>query len=204
MSQFDAKAAEWESDPKRRAMAQKAAAAITEAIPLTPETTALEVGCGTGMVASLLAGQVAAITAVDTSEGMLSVLREKITRGQIANIIPIFADLSREKAVTGPFDLIYSIMTFHHIQDIPSLLAYFYELLNPGGHILIVDLDAEDGSFHGPETQIEHTGFDRQTLKDMLTAAGFANTADRTALTIPRETAAGPREFPVFLITAKK
>lgn len=204
MSQFDAKAAEWESDPKRIAMAQKAAAAIAEAIPLTPEMTALEVGCGTGMVASLLAGQVAAITAVDTSEGMLNVLREKIARGQIANIAPVFADLSREKAVTGPFDLIYSIMTFHHIKDIPPLLAYFHDLLNPGGRILIVDLDAEDGSFHGPETHIEHTGFDRRALKDMLTAAGFIDAAGRTALTIPRETETGPREFPVFLMTAKK
>ncbi len=204
MSQFDAKAADWDQDPKKVAMSEKAAAAIAEAIALNPDMTALEIGCGTGLVAAALADKLASITAVDTSEGMLNVLRQKAATPELANIIPVFADLTKDKAVTGPFDLIYSVMAFHHIKDIRPLLDYCHELLNPGGRLLVIDLDAEDGSFHNPESHYEHKGFGRDAFITMFKDVGFVNMTDKTAYVMTRETETGERDFPIFLITAEK
>ena len=204
MSQFDAKAVDWDEDPKRVAMSEKAAAAIAETIALTPEMNALEIGCGTGLVAATLANKLASITAVDTSEGMLNVLRQKIEATEMDNIIPVFADLTKDKAVTGPFDLIYSVMAFHHIKNIQPLLDDCYDLLTPGGRLLVIDLDTEDGSFHKPDADYEHKGFGRDALKTMLEAAGFANMTHKTAHVMTRETEQGKRDFSLFLMTGEK
>lgn len=204
MSQFDAKAAEWDDDPRKVKMAEDAAVAITGAIALNDRMDALEVGCGTGLVATQLSDKIGSITAVDTSEGMQNVLREKIEQGNYSNITPILADLTQGKAISGQFDLIYSVMTFHHIRDIGPLLKYFYDLLVPGGKVVIIDLDAEDGGFHKPDAHYEHKGFGRDVLKDMLSDAGLVNVTDKTAFEISKETDDGTRDFSVFLMTSEK
>ncbi len=200
MSQFDEKAAVWDDDPRKVEMTAEAVAALVESVPLNGRMTALEVGCGTGLAAAALADKLATITAVDTSEGMLDVLRQKIRRHGYANIIPVLADLTGDRAVDGPFDVIYSMMTFHHIKDIASLLDYFYDLLNPGGVVAVIDLDSENGRFHCPDAHVEHAGFDRAALRILLENAGFTRCAAKTALTIAREHG----DFPAFLITAVK
>ena len=204
MSQFDAKAADWDDHSPRVQMALGVAEAIVRAVSLNTQIKAMELGCGTGIAATFLADKVASITAVDTSRGMLDILREKIQKEGYSNITPILADLTAGNTVEGPFDLIYSMMAFHHIAAIEALLSYFYGLLNPGGIVAIADLDAEDGSFHSPDSQYEHKGFDREAFKKMLKNAGFSNIADRTAFVMPRETETGVRDFPIFLITAEK
>jgi hypothetical protein len=67
-------------------------------------------------------------------------------------------------------------MALHHITDLEPVLARFAALLAPGGHLCIVDLDQEDGSFHG-EGFAGHHGFRRPELADQLVAAGFGAVA---------------------------
>ena len=49
------------------------------------------------------------------------------------------------------FDLVYTLMTLHHIPDTAKILGSFQALLQPGGVLCIADLDKEDGSFHSHE-----------------------------------------------------
>jgi hypothetical protein len=46
-------------------------------------------------------------------------------------------------------------------------------MLGPGGRVCPADLDAEDGSFHGPEVEVHH-GVARATVRTWLAAAGVA------------------------------
>ena len=41
--------------------------------------------------------------------------------------------------VEGPFDLIATHTTFHHLRDVPATLRRLKTLLRPGGRLLIVD-----------------------------------------------------------------
>ena len=50
MTNFDERAKDWDSDPKKVERARAVAEAIRSAIPLTPNMSALEYGCGTGLV----------------------------------------------------------------------------------------------------------------------------------------------------------
>lgn len=203
-NQFDEKAACWDEDPKRVHMAQTIARAIADAVPLHKTIKALEFGCGTGLVTAFLAPRVATITAVDTSSGMLDVLRQKIQTMPLSNVIPLQTDLTCQQPPKGTFDLIYSSMAFHHIRDTRSMLRIFFGLLDPGGRLAVADLDAEDGTFHSPDTHIEHCGFDRTAFKSLLAAIGFSSVNDTIAFVIPRDRPDGVRHYPVFLITAQK
>jgi ubiquinone/menaquinone biosynthesis C-methylase UbiE len=204
MSQFDEKAATWDDDPRKVKMAQNIAQSIIQAIPLNSRMSAMELGCGTGLVTTHIAEKVKSVTAVDASTGMLGVLKQKIQALSIENITPIQADLTAQQPFDESFDFIYSCLTFHHIKEYQTLLEYFYTILNPGGMIAIADLDDEDGSFHSEGTHFEFTGFDRKTMKTTLSNIGFGNIQDATAFIIPRERGGIVREYPVFLITGRK
>jgi hypothetical protein len=90
------------------------------------------------------------------------------------------------------------------VPGVAPLFRQWHELLLPGGLLCIADLDTEDGSFHGDNTGVFHFGFDREHLKRLLRETGFHDLKDTTATTMMRDTEAGKRAFPVFLITGRK
>jgi SAM-dependent methyltransferase len=47
------------------------------------------------------------------------------------------------------YDIIYSLMTLHHVLDTDAILQRFHAALAPNGLLCIADLDAEDRPFHG-------------------------------------------------------
>jgi trans-aconitate methyltransferase len=105
----------------------------------------------------------------------------------------------------GGFHLLVSNMTLHHVQDTAGLFKQWHEFLLPGGLLCFADLDAEDGSFHRDNTGVFHQGFDREHLKELLLTAGFQAVHDTTAATMTMDVEGkGKKEFPVFLIIAKK
>jgi SAM-dependent methyltransferase len=70
-------------------------------IPLTPSTTVLDVGCGSGTLALPIARQVRSVTAVDFSAGMLSALTEMATQADITNIRTIQASWEDDWSALG-------------------------------------------------------------------------------------------------------
>jgi SAM-dependent methyltransferase len=202
---FDVIAAEWDESPTRRELATAVAIAIVEAVPLQADWQALEYGCGTGLVGAALAPRLGRLLACDVSPGMLSVLTEKARAAGLDHLQTRVLDLTREPPPAERFDLIFSSMTMHHIPDVPALVRTFHGMLKPGGWLALVDLDAEDGSFHGSDMPgVMHHGFDRAALQEELRAAGFVQASARTAHTIARTAADGRvSRYPVFLITAR-
>lgn len=54
-----------------------------------PDWTVLDVGCGAGTLAVPLAAKVASVTAMDISDGMLGLLRQRCAELRIANVQPV-------------------------------------------------------------------------------------------------------------------
>ena len=203
MSHFDNKAREWDSNPVFQDRANRIAAAIRAEVGLTTAMSALDYGCGTGLLSFPLRDELGRITLKDTSAGMLEVLREKIAAQGVTNMTVRQTDLTADPLPDERYDLIYSSMTLHHIPDTARILAVFHRLLNPGGHLCIADLDLEDGSFHGPEFEVHH-GFDRDRLTALADAAGFEAIRFRTVFEIVKAQEGGERGYPVFLMTARR
>lgn len=204
MTNFDERAKDWDSDPKKVERARAVADSIRAMIPLTREMSALEYGCGTGLLSFALQPDLGDITLADTSQGMLDVLAEKIQSAGVDNLRGLRLDLSVDPLPAQKFHLTYSLMTLHHIHDVDDILKKFHALLHPHGVLLVADLDAEDGSFHTDGATDVHKGFARADLQKRVEAIGFVNVKFTTAYVIKKKVDNAERLFPVFLMSAQK
>lgn len=200
---FDAKAQEWDNDPVKLERAAAVAAAIRNQVRLSPDLSALEYGCGTGLLSFALSRELGAITLADSSAGMLAVLREKIAASGADHLRPMRLDLTVDPLPAERYDLIYTLMTLHHVSDVDRILRDFHALLRPDGALCIADLDREDGSFHGAGFDGHH-GFEREALRDQLARAGFGEIQFDTCYMMRKSQGEGAREYPVFLAVARK
>jgi SAM-dependent methyltransferase len=96
---------------------------------------ALDLGCGTGRHAVLLAERFTHVDAIDLSLPMIEIARTKRSR---PNIIYRQADLLKTSG-SGEYGLVLSVMTLHHVPDLQAALAHIKELLAPAGRIVLVD-----------------------------------------------------------------
>ena len=200
---FDKAANEWDQK-KRRVELARAIAENIALLPLHTKMTAMEYGCGTGLVGLALAPRLGFLTAMDTSKGMLDVLAGKIHEQGLTNVTPLCLDLTVETC-TQRFDLIFSAMTLHHIDNTGLILEKFHHLLKDGGTLAIADLDSEDGSFHSAGSGEKHYGFNREVLSVILGGLGFSSVNFKTVHTIQKVDEDGSnRDYPVFLLTAQK
>lgn len=203
MDDFNKIAPTWDEKSYRTERANAIAQCIRAGVPLSSRMTALEYGCGTGLLSFALQPDLGQIILADNSPGMLSVLAEKITASGVANMTPFQVDL-----VSGPLpsvrvNLIYTLMTLHHIEDTAQILRTFFAMLEPNGYLCVADLDMEDGSFHGPGFT-GHQGFDRIALGGLVKQTGFRTVTFNTAFQTPHQAGAETRYYPVFLMVAEK
>lgn len=200
---FDSKARQWDENPVFRERGMKIAAAVRTAVPLRRDMHALDYGCGTGLLSFPLKDELGSIVLADSSPGMLEVAREKIAAQGVPHMTTLKLDLMHDAPPAQRFDLILTSMTLHHVPDTGRILSVFHDLLNPGGTLCVADLDKEDGSFHGVEVDVHH-GFDRDELARRAGEAGFADVRFQTVFAITRERETGARDYPVFLMSARR
>ena len=200
---FDVKAKEWDNDPVKLERTTAVAAAIRNRVRLSPDLSALEYGCGTGLLSFSLYRELGSITLADSSVGMLAVLREKIAASGADHLRPVRLDLAIDPLPAERYDLIYTLMTLHHVSDVDRILRDFHALLRPDGVLCIADLDREDGSFHGAGFDGHH-GLEREALRDRLARAGFREIGFDTCYMMRKPQGEGVREYPVFLAVALK
>ena len=201
---FDTAAATWDEEPRRVKLAEDTAAAIAGMVPLSKTMTAMDYGCGTGLLTLLIQPHVGRIIGADSSKGMLEVLERKVRNLGLGNVGTLLIDTGAEGPAEERVDLLTCHMTLHHVGDIPRLFQRFHEMLLSGGILCLSDLDEEDGSFHSDSTGVFSWGFDREDLRTLLADAGFTDTRDTTASVIQKISDSGERAYPVFLITTRK
>lgn len=201
---FDNYATAWDT-AMRINRAKKVAQEIKNNVTVLPNTSAMEFGCGTGLVSFNLYKHIGAITLVDTSPGMIDILNEKIRGYGATNMKSLQADIFSEGQVTEQFDLIYHSMVLHHIIDTQGVLSKFYDRLQSGGQLCIVDLDEEDGSFHHKYPDFDgHNGFNQEALQKKLTEAGFTNVKSHSFYFDTKEMKGEEKPYSLFIMTATK
>jgi len=201
---FDRASAKWDEEPRRVKLAEELAAAVAAEVGLDSHMDVLDYGCGTGLVTLRLQPFVRSITGADTSTGMLDILRGKIRAAGVPNVTVAMLEPGTGMQFAECFDLVVSCMTMHHIPDVQVLLHEFRRVLRQGGTLVIADLDAEDGTFHGDAIPADHPGFDRGEMREMMKEAGFGDIRDVTAASIEKVSGAGvQRSYTVFLMIGR-
>ena len=134
-------------------------------------------------------------------------MQEKIADENINNFKPILVDLLEDNSVINrsEFDVIYTLMTLHHILEVDKILVIFNAMLKTGGYLCIADLVQEDGSFHTNVLGFDgYNGFDREKLSAVLSNHGFKVAYNKIPLEIEKEFDKKVRKYPVFLMMCKK
>jgi trans-aconitate methyltransferase len=114
----------------RDSSAQRSAAdALLALAPVGPREDVLDVGCGTGALASRLrAATSGRVVAVDPSPGMIEAARRDVPAGvELARLA------AEELPYEGEFDLVVSNSALHWFRDVPGALARIRRALRPGG-----------------------------------------------------------------------
>jgi tRNA (cmo5U34)-methyltransferase len=204
MNEFDLKARAWDMNPMHLDRSVAVVEEISRTIPLNPGMKALEYGAGTGIASFLLNDRVKEIVLMDNSEGMVKMLEEKILNSGVKNMRYLNFDLEHMEYNGGKFDLIFTQMVLHHIEDTDAITRKFSRLLNPGGYLAIADLYEEDGSFHG-EGFDGHLGFDPEKLAEMLRNNGFTGVSYKKVFTVERKVSENEsKSFDIFLLTGNR
>ena len=203
MAEFDEKAATWDDDPIRLKRAESIANNLAKTIDLTQINSSLEYGSGTGLLSFSLKNHLNNVVLMDESAAMTEVAKEKCQKLKNVHFEPIQYDLLKQPLPQKRFDLIYTMLTLHHIVDLKGILEKFSRLLNKGGLLVIIDLEKEDGSFHDGEFH-GHLGFDRSALEANLIACGLKPRSYEICYTLEKDTATGTKQYPLFLLVAQK
>lgn len=151
------KAQQYDQRPFIQNLAQGAGLALSAKVGLQSHWDILDFGCGTGLVLERVATNVHASVAVDSSESMIYVLGEK----KLSNVTACCLELTPHNTLQNhytqhslsaslTFDLVYSSMTLHHLQDIAAMVKLLKTYLKPGGALVAFDLE------QGPESILFH------------------------------------------------
>ncbi len=93
----------------------------------------LELGCGTGSTALLLADAVDQFTAADISPNMIRIANRKAVDEGVENVRFVVAEFFDQALNDGPYDVVLAHNLIHLIEDTTGALRHVASLLKPGG-----------------------------------------------------------------------
>ncbi len=100
---------------------------------LSKGDSVLEVGCGTGSTALLLADSVDHITASDISANMIGIAKGKARDQEVENVDFLQWTLPDQAPMEGPFDAVMAFNFLHLVEDTPEAVRRIKSLLKPDG-----------------------------------------------------------------------
>jgi len=143
--------------------------------------SAMEYGCGTGLVGFQLSNEFMKLLLVDSSPEMIAQVERKLEKLGNPSMSTLCADFIETIPQGLYVDYIFSSLVLHHIKDTEGILHRLYDILNNAGHLLIIDLDSDDGSFHAKSPNFDgYNGFEQASLIDLVAKVGFTNVATET------------------------
>jgi ubiquinone/menaquinone biosynthesis C-methylase UbiE len=197
---FDAVAGEWDriQGPFYASGAREAAL-----LKLVPRGLAVaDVGCGTGLLTLGLAAVAERVHAVDSSERMVRLAREKVRRASLANVTVKRAEAERLPFESASLDAVFAFHLLRHLVKPAGALAEFGRVVKPGGRVVLVELEPHGHRALREATGSHHLGLPRETVRAGLRRAGFTD-ARFTALApyrVPSES--GETLLPTYLVDA--
>lgn len=201
---FDNDSSTWDTNIRIN-RAEAVAREISNCIDINKNYSAMEFGCGTGLVSFNLYEKFKSIALVDSSKGMIEILNSKIEKSKASNMTSYYLDITNKDSLDMKFDVIYTSMVLHHIDDINSIIRKLYELLNKDGYLCIVDLDEEDGSFHKNHQDFHgHNGFDQNYLKGILSNCGLKDVESNTFFYDEKIIEGEKIKYSLFLMKGRK
>ena len=164
---FDAKKAGILDDPERVKILDPAS--ILDKLELRGEMVFADLGCGTGFFAIPAARRVKKVFALDISQEMLDILRDKIKKEKITNIEALLSGESSIPLSDRSVDILLTANVFHELEDKSALLTEINRVLTKNGRLIIIDWKKIEMDFGPPF----HERVDEKEVIDTCYGNGF-------------------------------
>ncbi len=158
----------WVNSPLRRWVQQREAAFFKEHRELPPGACCLEIGCGCGVGARIIASTFnpAAINALDIDPQMIRLARRKQRAWGLERLRLLAGDAQQLPYREGSFDAVFNYGIVHHLEDWQSGIREVARVLKAGGAFYFEEIypplyanplfrhildHPRENRFHGPE-----------------------------------------------------
>jgi len=105
---------------------------------ITPGTTVLEVGVGTGINTSLYP-RTCTVTGIDLSTSMLDKARERVAREQLTNVRLMEMDAANMNFADESFDIVYAPYLISVVPDPVKVVQEMRRVCKTGGRIIVLN-----------------------------------------------------------------
>lgn len=117
---------------------------------LTPDSTVLDVGCGTGSLALILAPDAQHVHGLDVSGEMVRIARSKAANTQTSNVTFHQGTLDTVDFAAGSLDGVCAYSILHLVEDRSATLAQLFDMLAPGGFFVSSTVALNDAAWWIP------------------------------------------------------
>jgi ubiquinone/menaquinone biosynthesis C-methylase UbiE/biotin operon repressor len=142
---------------------------------LLPPMTIADLGSGDGGFALVLAQSAVKVIAVDSSEKMLDVARERALQATASNVEFRLGEMEEVPIDDASVDLVFFSQSLHHAAHPERAVREAARILRSGGRVVILDLAKHRFEEARELYADEWLGFSEAEIESMLAAAGFTN-----------------------------
>lgn len=143
------------------------------ALRLAPPIVVADLGAGEGLLSQLLAHRARQVWCIDNSPRMVEVGTELARKNGLANLAYKLGDIEQVPLPDHSVDLAILSQALHHAVHPQAAVDEAFRILNPGGQLLVLDLN-EHAFAKARELYADvWLGFKESTLHGFLKRAGF-------------------------------
>jgi ubiquinone/menaquinone biosynthesis C-methylase UbiE len=152
---------------------------IVAVAAVKPGEIVADVGAGTGLFTALFAREVGPrgwIYAVDLAPKFIEYLATTLPEKGVENVTPVLCTATSANLPPASVDVVFVCDTYHHFEHPAETLASLRRALRPGGRLVIVDFEREEGVSR--EWVLDHVRAGKATVTAEIEAAGFRKTGE--------------------------
>lgn len=141
----------------------------------TKGKTALDYGCGTGLIGLGLIDLFSSVIFADASPQMIEQVKQKIRDGRIETAAILCCDFI-EAPPTIQVDYVIMSQVLLHIKDTGLILSRVFDAIKQSGHLIIVDFDKNERITNDKV----YNGFEQKELVCLAKQIGFSSADSHT------------------------
>jgi ubiquinone/menaquinone biosynthesis C-methylase UbiE len=110
-------------------------------------TTVADIGAGSGYFTERLArlvGPTGRVFATDIQQGMIDLLKRRLSSERIENVTVILSELSNPRLPANTIDLALMVDVYHELSSPQIVLEHIRTALKPDGRLVLVEYKGED------------------------------------------------------------
>ena len=172
---FDQIAGQYDS-PQRIHIANIAADAIRAYAVDATKKSAIDFGCGTGLVGMNLLDCFESVLFLDASPNMIEQVRRKLAAEGVERADALCFDLETSERSELRADCIFMAQVLLHIRDVKMMLTKLHDMLHPGGQLIVVDFNRNEDI----DSDLVHPGFEQAELGELMRNIGYEAVRSKT------------------------